>query len=165
MCVALHCCMTLGKLSISNTILDKPTRLTENELAIVRRHPGQSAEILSRISAFGEIAVIAGEHHEKLDGSGYPKGLHAGDLSVESRLLAVADIYGALSEKRPYRDALRPAQITAIMEREVPAQLDPLCYEALRTVMAEVTPLPHGFEEPTEDRWYIPSLECAEAFI
>ncbi|HEV2646501.1 MAG TPA: HD domain-containing phosphohydrolase [Acidobacteriaceae bacterium] len=155
----------VGKLSISNTILDKPTRLTDAEIAIVKVHPGLSAEILGHIAAFGEIAVIAGEHHEKLDGTGYPHGLRKEDLSLESRLLAVADIYGALSEQRPYREALVAAQIAAIMHCDVPAKLDPLCYEALRTVMADVTQVPYEFEEAEADRWCIPSFECAEAFI
>jgi putative nucleotidyltransferase with HDIG domain len=155
----------VGKLSISNTILDKPTRLTDAELAIIKVHPGLSAEILGHIAAFGEIALIAGEHHEKLDGTGYPHGLRKVDLSLESRLLAVADIYGALSEQRPYREALNPTQIAAIMDRDVPVKLDGLCYEALRTVMADLTQPPHGFEEPAEDRWCIPSFEGVEAYI
>jgi putative nucleotidyltransferase with HDIG domain len=154
----------VGKLSISNTILDKPTRLSDEELVIVQGHPRLSAEILGRIGAFREIALIAGEHHEKLDGTGYPNGLCAKDLSLESRLLAVADIYGALSEKRPYRDALPATQITAIMDRDIPAKLDSLCYEALRTVMADLTPF-DGYEQPAEDRWCIPSFEGVEAFI
>jgi putative nucleotidyltransferase with HDIG domain len=154
----------IGKLSISNTILDKPTRLTDSELAIVRNHPGLSAEILGHIDAFREIALIAGEHHEKLDGSGYPNRLCGKDLSLESRLLAVADIYGALSEKRPYRDALPAAQITAIMDRDLPAKMDGLCYEALRTVMADLTPF-DGYEQPADDRWCVPSFEGVEAFI
>jgi putative nucleotidyltransferase with HDIG domain len=154
----------VGKLSISNTILDKPTRLSDEELAIIKKHPGISSEILSHVSAFREIAVIAGEHHEKLDGTGYPNGLRANDLSLESRLIAVADIYGALSENRPYREALRPAQITAIMDREVPAKLDGLCYEALRSVMNDLTPQ-QGYEEPVIDRWCIPVLDGTEAFI
>jgi putative nucleotidyltransferase with HDIG domain len=155
----------IGKLSISNTILDKPTRLTDEEVAIIKVHPGLSAEILGHIAAFGEIAVIAGEHHEKLDGSGYPNGLRKDDLSLESRLLAVADIYGALSEQRPYREALNPAQIAVIMDRDIPAKLDGVCYEALRTVMADLTQPLHGFEEPSEDRWCLPSFEGAEAYI
>jgi HD-GYP domain-containing protein (c-di-GMP phosphodiesterase class II) len=155
----------VGKLSISNTILDKPTRLTDAELAIIQLHPGMSAEILGHVAAFGEISIIAGEHHEKMDGSGYPNGLRKTDLSLESRLLAVADIYGALSEKRPYREALAPAQITGIMDREVPIKLDSLCYEALRAVMADLTQPLRGFEEPAEDRWCIPIFEGAEAYI
>jgi putative nucleotidyltransferase with HDIG domain len=155
----------IGKLSISNTILDKPTSLTDSELAIIRLHPGLSADILRHIAAFGEIAIIAGEHHEKLDGSGYPHGLRKADLSLESRLIAVADIYGALSEKRPYRNALDPAQITAIMDHEVPTRLDGLCYEALRTVMADLTHPPYDIAPPVEDRWCIPTFDAAEAYI
>jgi putative nucleotidyltransferase with HDIG domain len=155
----------IGKLSISNTILDKPTRLSDEELAIIKIHPGLSAEILGHISAFGEIAVITGEHHEKLDGSGYPNGLCKADLSLESRLIAVADIYGALSEKRPYREALIPAQITAIMDRDIPHKLDAACYEALRSVMTELTQPTHGFEVPQEDRWCLPNFDVIEAYI
>ncbi len=154
----------VGKLSISNTILDKPTRLTKTELAIVKSHPGLSAEILGHIAAFGEIALIAGEHHEKLDGSGYPNRLGAPDLSLESRLVAVADIFGALSEKRPYRDPLTTVQISAIMDREARRQLDPTCYEALRTVMAELTPMDGCHELPGEH--HIPAtFDAAEAYI
>jgi putative nucleotidyltransferase with HDIG domain len=152
----------IGKLSISNTNHDKPTRLTDEELA--KHHPGVSAGILSRIAAFQEIAIIAGEHHEKLDGSGYPNGLGANDLSLESRLIAVADIFGALSEKRPYRDALPAAQITAIMDRDVPAKMDNICYEALRTVMADLTQF-SGYEQPAGDRWCLPAFDQVEAFI
>jgi HD-GYP domain-containing protein (c-di-GMP phosphodiesterase class II) len=155
----------VGKLAISNTILDKPTRLSDEEIVIIKIHPGLSAEILGHIAAFSEIAIITGEHHEKLDGSGYPNGLHKADLSLESRLLAVADIYGALSEKRPYREALAPAQITAIMDRDVPLRLDSTCYEALLSVMGELTQSTQGFEAPEEDRWCIPSFDGVEAYI
>jgi HD-GYP domain-containing protein (c-di-GMP phosphodiesterase class II) len=155
----------LGKLSISNTILDKPTRLTEAELETVKAHPGLTASILSHIGAFSEIAVVAGEHHEKLDGTGYPSRLFGKDLSMESRLLAVADIYGALSEKRPYREALSPAKIAAIMEKDVPARLDGECYEALRTVMADSNWCPSGLQEPSGDRWCAPDTDVVEAYI
>jgi len=150
----------LGKLSISNTILDKPARLTEREVAVVKTHPGLSAEILSHIAAFGEIAVIAGEHHEKLDGSGYPRGIYGSDRSLESRLLTVADIYGALSEKRPYREGLGSAQIAAIMELGIPTKLDGQCYEALRTVMADPTWHPNESQQPSDERWVMPAFDA-----
>jgi putative nucleotidyltransferase with HDIG domain len=154
----------VGKLGIPNTILDMPTRLTNAELAIVKTHPGHSAEILGHIAAFGEIALIAGEHHEKLDGSGYPNHLRAADLSLESRLVAVADIFGALSEKRPYRDPLTTVQITAIMDREVRRQLDPTCYEALRKVVAELTPMDR-FQELPDERQIPAAFDSSEAYI
>jgi putative nucleotidyltransferase with HDIG domain len=155
----------LGKLGISNTILDKPTGLTTGEMEIVKAHPGLTAGILGHIGVFQEIAVIAGEHHEKLDGTGYPAGLSKRHLSLESRLLAVADIYGALSEKRPYRNALAPAQITAIMDRDIPAKLDGECYEALRTLMANGTLPVNGYQVPLEERWSAPGFEVVEAYI
>jgi putative nucleotidyltransferase with HDIG domain len=155
----------VGKLSISNTILDKPTRLSDAELAVVKLHPGMSAEILGQIGAFREIAILAGEHHEKLDGSGYPNGLRVEQLSLESRLLAVADIYGALSERRPYREALAPMQIMAIMERDAPAKLDGECYEALCTVMANATLPRPVYESAAEDKWAMPGFDAVEAFI
>lgn len=91
----------IGKLSVPNSILDKPGNLTETEFQVIASHSRLSREILGRISAFDEIAVIAGNHHEKLDGSGYPNHLLGEQLPFESRLIAVADVYGALSEIVP----------------------------------------------------------------
>jgi putative nucleotidyltransferase with HDIG domain len=125
----------IGKLGISNTILDKPGQLTEREFAAVKEHPGLGFEILRRISSFGEIALLAREHHERLDGTGYPKRLKAKDLSLESRILSLADVYGALSEVRPYRRALSPAQVEGILMRDVPEKMDPICFEALQGLM------------------------------
>ena len=83
------------------------------------------------------MAVIAGEHHEKLDGSGYPNRLLAPELSLESRIIAVADVYGALSEDRPYRAGLDFEQIVAIMSKLVPRQLDGACFEVLISLMRQ----------------------------
>lgn len=121
----------LGKLSVSNAILDKPGKLTAEEWKIVQGHPGLTAQILNRVSAFKEVASIAGEHHEKLDGSGYPDKRVADELCLESRIIAVADVYGALAEERPYRAALELDQILTIMKESVPHKLDPDCFEAL----------------------------------
>lgn len=142
----------VGKLGVSNTILDKPGKLTDDEFSAVKIHPNLGYDILGRISSFGEIALLAREHHERLDGSGYPHGLRADDLSLESRILAVADVYGALSEKRPYRGAMPPSQVTAIMLRDVPAKADRLCFEALRGLMANTD-------------WYLnePEVELTES--
>ena len=129
----------IGKLGISNRILDKPTQLTDAESAQIKKHPGLGAQILSRIGGFGEIAMLVGEHHERLNGSGYPYKLCAQNLSIESRVLAVADIYAALSEQRPYREALDSAQILTIMDAEVPTKLDFDCYAALRCAMEGLT--------------------------
>jgi putative nucleotidyltransferase with HDIG domain len=126
----------IGKLSVSNSILDKSGQLNEQEWQSVYRHPSMTRAILERVAPFREMAVVAGEHHEKLDGSGYPHRLEAKDLSLESRIIAVADVYGALSEDRPYRPGLTTDEIVSIMTKLVPYQLDVDCFDALTSVLA-----------------------------
>ncbi|MEG9436919.1 HD domain-containing protein [Edaphobacter sp. HDX4] len=131
----------LGKLSISNKILDKKTQLTDREWNIVRQHPGLTRQILEQIAPFREIAVVAGEHHEKLDGSGYPNRLSACDLAIESRIIAVADVYGALSEDRPYRPGLSFAEILPILNDLSGRKLDESCIGALLSYLSDHTPI------------------------
>ena len=126
----------LGKLSVPNSILDKPTMLNEDEWRVVRQHPTLTREILSRIGPFAELARIAGAHHEKLDGSGYPDRLKAEDLPVEARIVTLADIYGAMTEDRPYRPGLTPKQALHNIAREVGTHLDANCFEALEAIVA-----------------------------
>jgi putative nucleotidyltransferase with HDIG domain len=121
----------IGKLSVSNTILDKDGMLNAAEWNTMLMHPGITRSILQRVAPFREMAVIAGEHHEKLDGSGYPNRLMSPDLSLESRIIAVADVYSALSEDRPYRAALDFDEIVSIMKKLVPDKLDVDCFDAL----------------------------------
>jgi len=121
----------LGKLSVPNSILDKQGKLDAAEWQIVQAHPRLTREILSRIRRFEQLALIAGAHHEKLDGSGYPDHRMGSSLPLEARIIAVADVYGALTEDRPYRAGLPLEQVAEIMSKEIPTKLDPDCYEAL----------------------------------
>lgn len=121
----------LGKLSVPNSVLDKPGKLDASEWQIVQGHPRLTREILSRIRRFDQLALIAGAHHEKLDGSGYPDHLMGSSLPLEARIIAVADVYGALTENRPYRAGLPIEQVQEIMSKDIPTKLDPDCYEAL----------------------------------
>ncbi len=121
----------LGKLRVPNSILHKQGKLTLAEFVIVKEHPALTRKILGRIPAFREMAKVAGAHHEKLDGTGYPDQIGANELSLEARIVAVADVYAALSEKRPYRESLDLTQVTSIMEKEMPHKLDPQVFEAL----------------------------------
>jgi putative nucleotidyltransferase with HDIG domain len=121
----------IGKLSVPNTVLDKDSALNAEEWKTVHQHPAVSRSILERVGPFREMAVIAGEHHEKLDGSGYPNRLMAPELSLESRIIAVADVYSALSEDRPYRASLELDEIVSIMTKLVPGKLDVDCFGAL----------------------------------
>lgn len=131
----------LGKLRVPNSILDKPSKLSNEEFGVVKEHPGLTQQILERIPSFRLMAQIAGAHHEKLDGTGYPNHLTAAELSVESRIIAVADVYAALSEERPYRESLDLGQVSAIMQKDIPFKLDQGCFEAL-LVGLQKSPLP-----------------------
>jgi HD-GYP domain-containing protein (c-di-GMP phosphodiesterase class II) len=121
----------LGKLAISNRILDKRGSLTEDEWAAVRAHPALSERILLGVDAFAGVARIAGNHHERIDGSGYGRGRPGTELDGLSRILAVADVAEALSAERPYRSALEPEQVLGIMRAEAGTRLDPVAFEAL----------------------------------
>jgi HD-GYP domain-containing protein (c-di-GMP phosphodiesterase class II) len=121
----------LGKLAISNRILDKPGPLDADEFALVREHPTFTRQILGRIPAFAELAPIAAAHHEKLDGSGYPLGLEAHELSSAARILVVADIFEALTADRPYRAAMSTAEALALMLQDVDQKLCGVAFAAL----------------------------------
>ncbi len=125
----------VGKLGVSNRILDKPSPLTEQEWAVMHHHPRWSMEILARVRAFHELARIAAAHHERLDGSGYPAGLTARELDRPSRILAVADVAEALSADRPYRRALSPDEVLEMMRREAGSRLDADAVAALGQVL------------------------------
>lgn len=122
----------IGKLSVPNTILEKPGKLTAEEWMCVRKHPYYTHAILHRIAGFEELAAIAAAHHERLDGSGYYRNLTASQLSLPARVLAVADIYDALIAHRPYRIGLPVEKVLAIMQEDAPHALDAECLEALR---------------------------------
>ncbi len=121
----------LGKLGVPNMILEKPGKLTDEEWKVVKKHPYYTLEILRRIPGFEALGEEAAAHHEKLDGSGYWRGLVAEQLSIFARILAVADIFDALRAKRPYRDSLPLDKTFAIMRAESPHALDLPCLEAL----------------------------------
>jgi putative nucleotidyltransferase with HDIG domain len=121
----------IGKLGVSNRILDKPGKLEPEEWQVMREHPKTSFEILARVRALHRVASLAAVHHERLDGSGYYVGLTAEQLDLPSRVLAVADVAEALSAERPYREALGPDEVLAIMRRDAGRALDARVFEAL----------------------------------
>jgi putative nucleotidyltransferase with HDIG domain len=125
----------IGKLGVSNRILDKPGPLGQREWETVRRHPQWSMEILSRVSALRDVAGIAAVHHERLDGSGYYRGLTAEQLDQPSRILAVADVAEALSAERPYRPAQGPDEVLSIIRKQANTALDPRAVAALVDVL------------------------------
>lgn len=114
----------IGKLGVSNEILDKPAKLTPAEWEVVRKHPRYTQEILSYLTPFAELAHVAGAHHEKLDGTGYPHGLRAKDICIETRIITVADIFDAITAARPYRGAIPVDKAITIMQGEVGTSID-----------------------------------------
>jgi len=109
----------LGMLRIPDKILDKPGELTESENFIVRRHSYDTFEILKNIKGFEDISKWAAQHHERIDGSGFPYRNHAKDLPIEARIIAVADVFQALAQKRPYRDKFPPNDIMRILKNQM----------------------------------------------
>lgn len=106
----------LGKLRIPDKILDKPGSLDDDELLTMRHHSYDTFSILSQIPGLEKITQWASQHHEKLNGKGYPEGTYANSLTLESRILTVADIFQALAQDRPYREGLSLAVILSILE-------------------------------------------------
>lgn len=109
---ALH---DIGKLIVSNNILEKPGKLTDDEFAAMKDHASATRYILRNLKGMPDIVKWASNHHEKLNGKGYPRGLTADELGTEERLLACVDIYQALTEKRPYKDGMSHEKTIAIM--------------------------------------------------
>ncbi len=107
----------LGKLGVPNTILDKTESLAPEEWAVIKRHPQLSREILRQIELFAAVAEIAACHHERLDGKGYFRGLSADSLSLSARIVAVADVFEAMTSERPYRPAMTQERALAIMRK------------------------------------------------
>jgi len=141
----------VGKLSVSNEILEKPGKLTAEEWKIVRDHPYHTFQILNRIPGFEDLAAEAAAHHEKLDGSGYWRGWNETQLSTFSRILVVADIFDALRAKRPYRDALPLEKVFEIMRADAPRALDLPCLEALIAAKTIAAPLAGDRSEPLHE--------------
>ena len=127
----------IGKLAVSNAILDKTGKLDAAEWAEMRGHALHSETILSRIAAFADLARIGGAHHERLDGAGYPRGLAAPELSADTRIVSAADVFDALTADRPYRAAIPLREALDIMRAEVGKAFDPECFAALERALSK----------------------------
>jgi putative nucleotidyltransferase with HDIG domain len=121
----------IGKLAVSSRILDKPGKLEPHEIAAIREHPRYTQQILERVACLRAIVATAASHHERLDGGGYHRGLGALDLSRPARILAVADVYEALTADRPYREAMPRERALAIVREQRGTGLCPSAVDAL----------------------------------
>lgn len=120
----------IGKLGVSNRVLDKEGPLDDTERNEIEMHAAHSETILMRIDAFRDLAPIAGAHHERIDGGGYPKGLKGAQIKPETRILSVADVFDALTDDRPYRKAMPFEKAASILNDMAGPALDPECVGA-----------------------------------
>ena len=127
----------IGKLSVPDALLFKPGPLTEEERALVRRHPEAGAEILHHIEFLDEAKTVVRHHHERWDGDGYPDGLAGEAIPLQARIFAVADTLDALTSARPYRPAISFADARQLIAGEAGAQFDPAVVTAYGTLPDE----------------------------
>lgn len=132
----------IGKLAVSNSILDKPGKLDEAEWSAMREHPAYTERILARVDCFSSIAEAAAAHHERIDGRGYHRGLAGGELPPHARILAVADVYEALTATRPYRAAMPSEDALAILRRDAGTAFCPDALAALESTLVAAPALP-----------------------
>ncbi len=132
----------MGKLAVSEAVLRKPGPLSDDEYALVQQHPVDGVKILADSGGFPAAALrLVRQHHERLDGSGYPDGLQGEQLDVDSRILAVCDVYDALVSPRVYREAWSHERALAQLRAEASTRFDARCIEALaRVVDRELAP-------------------------
>ncbi len=127
----------LGKISIDNRILFKEGKLTEEERRQINKHPAAGAALAGQFNLFGAGADIIMHHHERWDGTGYPEGLSGEDIPLGSRIIAVADVYDAMTSDRPYRAALSHEVAIAELANGAGTQFDAHCVEAFLSLDRE----------------------------
>jgi putative nucleotidyltransferase with HDIG domain len=128
----------IGKLTVPDSILKKPGSLDDEEFAVIRRHPAWGDELLAELGGFpAAVRRLVRDHHERLDGNGYPSGLDAGDLSLETRILTVCDVYDALVSERVYREAWTHERAMGLLRGDIDKAFDGLCVDALEDVVAD----------------------------
>jgi HD-GYP domain-containing protein (c-di-GMP phosphodiesterase class II) len=132
----------IGKLGVSNLILDKPGKLTPDELCQMRKHPAHTHQLLTRVHGFEDLVELAASHHERLDGRGYHRGRDASHLTPQMRAMVVADMYEALTAKRPYRADMSREQVLAILEKDSGVGICPTILDALKSLTARAEPAP-----------------------
>ena len=116
----------IGKIGIDEKVLNKEGELTDEEWREMKRHSEIGFRILGAVTDFSHLARAVLEHHERWDGSGYPKGLKEREICLEARILAVADAYDAMTQGRPYRKVMSQTEAVAELERQAGRQFDPM---------------------------------------
>ena len=135
-CALLH---DVGKIGTSDEILNKPGKLTAEEWEVVKLHPQLGATIVSHVPQLASCAAGILHHHERYDGSGYPRGLKGEDIPLEARILAIADAFAAMTSKRSYSDTLPFEEALKEIKRGAGRQFDPNLVEVFLSAVEDVT--------------------------
>jgi putative nucleotidyltransferase with HDIG domain len=130
----------IGKIGTPPTILDKPGKLTDDEMCIMKDHVRTGVRILEPIAGFREALPIVAQHHEWFNGEGYPRGLIGNEITLHARIFAVADCYDALTSDRPYHKGVPVDQTIAMLREKSGFQFDPDVIEAFTAMMSEQLP-------------------------
>jgi len=125
----------VGKIGIREEVLNKPGKLTPEEFAHVKDHVRIGMEILAPLQHLGVVLDYIHDHHEHVDGGGYPRGLAGGAISLGGRILCAADTFDALTSRRAYRDPMSPRETVDYLAKSVGQLLDPTVYDVLRSVV------------------------------
>lgn len=125
----------IGKIGIPDAILLKEGKLTSEEYNIIKRHPTTGINILKQVKLLEPVLPAIAEHHERLDGSGYPAALNSGQISLMGRIVAVADVFDAMTSHRPYRPALTVAEVLSYLQSQAGNLFDPTCVAALQNII------------------------------
>jgi len=134
----------IGKIGIPDAILLKPGRLTEEEYAIIKKHPEIGKKILQPVNCLADKIPLIYHHHERVDGQGYPEGLAGDNIPLGARILAVADAYQAMTSDRPYRSAMPMQVAISELEKFKGKQFDPMIVEAFLRILRRL-----GMEKKT----------------
>jgi HD-GYP domain-containing protein (c-di-GMP phosphodiesterase class II) len=152
----------IGKLSVRDDVLRKPASLTDEEFAEVKQHAGAGVALLEELGGFEPLVLaLVNDHHERLDGSGYPRGLAAGEISLEAQILAVCDVYDALISPRVYRAAWPHERAIALLRQAAGLQFDARCIDALERVLAPGADAPRAVGVPAASGY----AAASEAFL
>ncbi len=143
----------VGKIAVPDNILNKPARLTEQEFAIIKRHPLEGYKIVSQMKGFEDVALWIKLHHERWDGKGYPEGLKEEEIPLEARILSIADSIDAMISTRPYREGLPFEKVIEELQKGASKQFDP-----------QLVPIAINILKEGEEKWEVLVSEQIEAY-
>jgi len=157
-----------GKIAIREEVLYKEGSLTIEEYCKIQEHPAFTKSILENINFsrdFKELPRIAGAHHEKLDGTGYPEGLSGEEIPLEARILSIVDMFDAMTSRRPYRDRMEFENVMDNLESSAGAHLDKELFEAFKKIKLDrLIKILAKEEEDNSDKLIVKDLELLSQY-